>query len=205
MTDNWNQQPQPATNGWGQPLQGGVGTLPPMPPGPPQSGNWFSRHKVLTGLGALVIIGGIGAAAGGSGGTTATQQPDSSSSAFNDSSTPIKPSKVDNTPAKPAKVDGLQADGKSWVFGDWKLSAVKISGTDYINWFKISADVKYLGQDNSGGDKCFNIALDKGDRQVASGMGCASNVTPGKTTRVDFATTDDFVPGPYDVMVTKSW
>lgn len=51
----------------------------------------------------------------------------------------------------------------------------------------------------------LNIALDKGARQVTSGLGCASSVQPGKTASLDFATTDDYVSGPYEITISKTW
>lgn len=62
--------PQPPQNpqNWAgqQPPQGGY-QAPPMPPAPAPKRNWFARHKILTGLIALVVIvGGICAANDGS-------------------------------------------------------------------------------------------------------------------------------------------
>lgn len=198
--------------------------LPPMPPAAKK--NWFARHKVMTGFGALVVVMAIGAAAsGGSGDKTSTV--DSASDTKPATSTAKTETKTDTkseakaetkadtktAPAQDAKpaetvaevVDGLQPDGKSWIYGDWKVSNVKVSKTSGLDWFDIAADVKYLGEDTSGGDKCFDLTLDKGDRQVASSTGCADGIQPGKTASVDFVTTEDFVSGPYDITVSKTW
>ncbi|PWD50739.1 DUF4352 domain-containing protein [Serinibacter arcticus] len=42
--------------------------LPPQPPVEPKRRSWFARHKVLTGLGALVVVGIVAGVAGGGGG-----------------------------------------------------------------------------------------------------------------------------------------
>jgi hypothetical protein len=52
----YGQQPP-----YGQPAQGWA----PPPPAPEKRKNWFARHKVLTGLGALVGISIVGASLGG--------------------------------------------------------------------------------------------------------------------------------------------
>lgn len=63
-------QPQWQQPGYGQAPGSGQPPWQPQPPAPqpPQRGrkSWFARHKILTGLGVLVIIGGIGSAVGGS-------------------------------------------------------------------------------------------------------------------------------------------
>lgn len=215
----WNPQP----NGWSQPQPGFGSNLPPLAPAPEKSGNWFARHKVLTGIGAFVLAVSAISAAGG-GGTkepaTAAEQTKTSVITPAATETTAEP-KVETKTEAPAEeikaeapkvekpvakiVDGLQPGGKSWIYGDWKVSNLKISNTQYLDVFKIVADVKYLGEDTSGGDKCFDISLDKGSRQVASGTGCADSIQPGKTASLEFASFDDFVSGPYDITLNKSW
>ncbi|WP_277212019.1 DUF4352 domain-containing protein [Isoptericola croceus] len=53
--------PPPSSAATGQPPQGWA----PHPPAPEKRKNWFARHKVLTGLGALVGVAIVGAALGG--------------------------------------------------------------------------------------------------------------------------------------------
>lgn len=69
---------QPST--WsGQPPHAG-GPYPPVPPGPaPKKGNWFARHKILTGLFGLIAVIVIGTTA--SAGGQSAPQADSSAAA----------------------------------------------------------------------------------------------------------------------------
>ncbi|MFF2453387.1 DUF4352 domain-containing protein [Isoptericola sp. NPDC058082] len=68
-----SQQPQQyAQQPYGQPQPGqqapqGWSPQPQMPPAPQKRKNWFARHKVLTGLGAVVALVVIIASAGGGG------------------------------------------------------------------------------------------------------------------------------------------
>jgi len=55
----------------GQPGQPGHGAQPPVGPTPPRK-SWFARHKVLTGLGVVVLLAIIGANLGGGGGDEPT-------------------------------------------------------------------------------------------------------------------------------------
>jgi len=64
--------PQDPTQWGGQPPQGGP--YPPVPPGPaPTRKNWFARHKILTGLFAVIaviVVASIATSAGSSGNST---------------------------------------------------------------------------------------------------------------------------------------
>ncbi|MGO1318522.1 MAG: DUF4352 domain-containing protein [Cellulomonadaceae bacterium] len=42
-------------------------TQPPLPPAPEKRRSWFARHKILTGLGGLILVGMIGSAMSGGG------------------------------------------------------------------------------------------------------------------------------------------
>lgn len=61
MTQPWHDPNQPPAVG--QPHPG----APVPPPAPARRRSWFARHKVLTGLGALVVVAGIAGALGGGG------------------------------------------------------------------------------------------------------------------------------------------
>ncbi|KNX38556.1 DUF4352 domain-containing protein [Luteipulveratus halotolerans] len=75
--DNNGQPPvPPSTWGTGQPGEWQPGT-PPAPGGqyvPPQRPGWVARHKVLTGLAGLMVVGGIAAAASGGGSGTGSSE-----------------------------------------------------------------------------------------------------------------------------------
>ncbi len=94
-----NNQP-----GWGPGNPPGGG--PPngyWNPGTPRR-NWFVRHKILTGLGAVLLMGGIGSAVGG-GGSTASPGPSSSAEVSSKSSSP--------TPSASSKAAKSQASTSS--------------------------------------------------------------------------------------------
>lgn len=75
----WGQG-NPLSHG-GNPPQGNWNPPTPTPPPSPQR-NWFVRHKVLTGLGALLVIGvGTTAVNGGNSTSTAGTSPSASSAA----------------------------------------------------------------------------------------------------------------------------
>lgn len=65
-----------------------------------KSGNWFGRHKILTVIGALIVVGIIASAAGGGSKTN-------TSTGSNDS----KQAKTENKPAM-AKIGEVARDGK---------------------------------------------------------------------------------------------
>ncbi|GMA32625.1 DUF4352 domain-containing protein [Litorihabitans aurantiacus] len=87
-----------------QPYATPPGQQPPAPPAPqePRKRSWFARHKILTGLGALVVLGVVGGIAGSGGdddggGTTpsadtpATASADGEEAAPSDATEPAEP------------------------------------------------------------------------------------------------------------------
>lgn len=74
--DPQQYQGQPGQYPQGQYPQGPGGQwqtpMPPAPPAPVKKKSWFARHKILTGIGVLAIIGVIGTAVNGGGDETAT-------------------------------------------------------------------------------------------------------------------------------------
>ncbi len=71
-----------------------------------KGGSWFVKHKVLTLIGALVILGIIGAASSGSKNTTGTSTPASNSSA------PTQKSTTSAQTASMPKINQQANDGK---------------------------------------------------------------------------------------------
>ncbi|XVX20161.1 DUF4352 domain-containing protein [Actinomycetota bacterium] len=98
-----NQPQQPAPQWQGQPQQWQP-TNPPAPPAPaPKQKSWFARHKILTGLLALFLLGGIGSAmGGGDGAATDAASTEASPAASAKASSPAKASAAKST-AAPAK------------------------------------------------------------------------------------------------------
>ncbi|MGA5193611.1 hypothetical protein [Streptomyces exfoliatus] len=59
------------------------------------------------------------------------------------------------------------------------------------------ARVTYTGDNPDGGGNTFTVTVFKGGKDVASLLGSASEVPPGRTVTVDLISTDKFVRGPY--------
>ncbi len=88
----------PAENGRQRYWDGNVWTdryadmeAPPAPPAAPKKKNWFRRHKILTGLGLLILLGIIISAANGGKSSTPTVASSSSSSSAPVAAPPAAP------------------------------------------------------------------------------------------------------------------
>ncbi len=82
-----SNQPHQGPQWHGQPPAAGQAShLPPTPPyvQPAKQRNWFLRHKILTGLGALLLVGGIAAGASGGSKSNDAATADTSSAAVAD-------------------------------------------------------------------------------------------------------------------------
>lgn len=90
--EGWAGQPGiPGQPGFpGQPSQPGAAAFAGQAPGVPPRKSWFARHKILTGLGVIVILAVIGAALGGGGG----DEPEAPA--------PVAGSSASQDPAEPA-------------------------------------------------------------------------------------------------------
>ncbi|MEK7536054.1 MAG: DUF4352 domain-containing protein, partial [Patescibacteria group bacterium] len=85
--------------------------------------NWFARHKVLTVILALIVLGVIGSAAGG--GNKATNSTTSSSSSSNTA-------KSDNKPQM-AKIGGAARDGKfEFVVSSVQCGVASVGDNPYL-------------------------------------------------------------------------
>ncbi|MBD2759428.1 DUF4352 domain-containing protein [Yimella sp. cx-573] len=156
--------PQPQPNQWhGQqpPPYGQGGGLPPAPPyvNQPKQKNWFMRHKVLTGIGALLLIGGIGSALGGGNkGTDAASDTSTSSTSAGESGASAPAQAASSSKAKETKQEkkdpGLNTpvrDGKFEFTVTKVQTGVKTVGDQYLNqqaqgqYVLISVTVKNIG------------------------------------------------------------
>lgn len=150
----WHGQ-QPSPYGQGN-------ALPPTPPyvNAPKKKNWFLRHKVLTGLGALLLIGGIAAATGGGGNTGTDAGASDTSSSQSSGGSPAKAAATSGSSAstnqeKPKDEDpGLNTpvrDGKFEFVVTKVQPGVKQVGDQYLNqqaqgqYVLISVTVKNIG------------------------------------------------------------
>ncbi|MEJ8657783.1 hypothetical protein [Streptomyces sp. MS1.AVA.4] len=127
----------------------------PQRGGPEKKRNWFARHKVLTALGAVVVLVAIGSAAGGgedsSSGSTAAG---SSKGAAQDAAKGTGDSKPkEETKKKAAAIEG---DGDFEVPADIKPGLYRTSGNDGMCYWERAKDSKgevdsILANDNVNG------------------------------------------------------
>jgi len=119
MSEQPNYTPQP---GQWQP------TYPPAPPVKQKS--WFMRHKIITGILGLVVVGGLASALGGGGDTPsgATAEPTAASSPAAEAAAPEEP-KVDaddlGNEANPVTiVEGKAFDVRKFSYAaGWKITS----------------------------------------------------------------------------------
>ena len=172
MSDNPNYQPQP---GQWQP------TNPPAPPVKEQS--WFARHKILTGILGLVVVGGLAGALGGGGDT-----PSAASTEPATASTPAAASAAPEAPAAP-KVDPddvgnetnpvIIVEGKAFDVRKFSYAAGwKVTSSDF------GMELKNLKVTNNRGDRdgaFVQIKYMKGSEVLAT-IDCNSDqILPGQT------------------------
>lgn len=160
-----NQQPQqgPQWHGQQPPAYGQPNHLPPTPPyvQRPQRKNWFLRHKILTGLGALVLVGGIGSAVASGGGGSATTAATSSNSASSEpvGSASTGPSASSSAPSTSSAAPKKKTPGIGTPVRDGKFEftvtkvrqGVKSVGDQYLgkqaqgSFVLVSVTVKNIG------------------------------------------------------------
>lgn len=115
---NQQQHTQPEPHTW-QP------GYPPAPPAPqPKQQSWFARHKILTGLLAIVLLGiVIGAMGGGSEGGTSTANPPA---AVADGQGDAAPAEADAAPAPPAPAPAAATVGTPVRDGNFEFTVTKV-------------------------------------------------------------------------------
>lgn len=133
-----------------QPPEGPDYWAPPALPAPPAPlvaprKNWFARHKIVTGLLALVLLGSVGSALGGGGNTppvaaAVSDQPADADVAPDAAPAPPKAKAVE--PAKPEAKDVAEAKagvGTAVRDGQFEFTVTKVEknvasvGSEYLN------------------------------------------------------------------------
>lgn len=182
MSDSHNYQP-PQPGQW-QPAH------PPAPPVKPQS--WFARHKILTGILALVVLGGLAGALGGGGDTPSDAAPEPTTA-----SSPAAQAKATEPAAKPApkapKVDpddvGNEAnpvtvvEGKAFDVRKFSYAAGwKITSNDFGMELK---NLKVTNNRDKRDSALVTFKFMKGNEVLAS-MDCSSDpILQGQTVTLN--------------------
>lgn len=153
--------------------------------------NWFSRHKFLTGLGALVvlIIIVVIASSSGSDHTTAAVKSGAHTTAAHHGG-------KKHAPASPASSDAFGSRKLPLQDGDWRLDSVQVKD-DGLGDLGATARITYTGSDPDGGTNLFTVTIFKGKKVVGTLDGSANSVPAGSTASVQLISTDKFVGGPY--------
>ena len=135
----------------------------------------------------LIVIGAIASQGDDSNTTAATT---TSTTTGGSASTPAPNNTTNATSSAPAaKSDGKASDG-GWVLESTKFEA---SLGDFGGTARIT------NTEDSTRSGSFTLTLFKGDEQVGTVTGFASDVESGKTVTVQLISTDDYVSGPYRV------
>jgi hypothetical protein len=156
-------------------------------------GNFFTRHKILTGLMAFVaviIVIVIATNIGGSGADNKT-----AGNGGNHAKT-HKSTKAANSGKS---VEGGSAYGTSKLplqNGDWRLDSIQVKN-DGLGDFGATGRITYTGSDTEGGDNIFTVTVFKGTKVVATLTGSANTVKPDTAVTVQFISSDTYVAGPF--------
>ena len=106
----------------------------PAPPAPePARKNWFARHKILTGLLALLLIGIIATATNGGGKTPDTSTPAAGPAASAPAESAQQPAQSEEAAPATAKVGQKVRDGKFEFTVTKVQKGVKSVGDQYVN------------------------------------------------------------------------
>ncbi|GAA4124016.1 hypothetical protein GCM10022415_29740 [Knoellia locipacati] len=176
---------------------------PAYPPAPPvKQRNWFMRHKIITGILGLVVVGTIAGALGGGGDTpsTATAEPTSAASpaAGGASSSPaaapaapkVDPDDVGNEANPVTIVEGKAFDIRKFTYG----AGWKITSNDF------GMEVTNLKVTNNRDDRdgaIVEIKFMNGSEVLAS-VDCTSDqILPGQTVTLS-CISGDKKPKGYD-------
>lgn len=185
----WQGQPGQQGQGqygqYGQP-QGGYQQGPPQggwqQAPQPKKKNWFLRHKILTAILALFLIGGIAAATSGGGGSNGSDTSSSSDSSSSDS-------KSDDTKSDEKKDESakLPAVGTPVRDGKFEFTVTKVErgkaqvGQQYVSenaqgeFTLVHVTVKNIGDQQQGLSDSDQKALDaSGTQYSADSMAGAS-------------------------------
>lgn len=165
----------------------------------PKRKSWFLRHKILTTLLGLFVLGVVVSAAGGGGSTTSTT---TSTSTATDPLTTSSPAATHAAPpaaAPPAPQATTQApapvapvapaapskpNDKGWVLQSYETK------DDGLGDFGGTARI--TNSNNSAKTGTFTLTLARNGAQVASLQGSAQSVAPGKTVTVELISQDKY-------------
>lgn len=130
-----------------------------------KTGNWFKRHKILTGVGALIVIGVIASAAGGGNKTNST-----ASTSNNSQSASSKTS----TTTTLAKIGQPARDGKFEFTVNKQTCGVNSVGDQYVNktaqgqYCVLNITVKNIGNEAQTFDSSNEYVYDASNNKLSA-------------------------------------
>lgn len=169
---------------------------PQQPSGAPQPESnrksWPARHKFLTAIGVIIVLGIIGSATGGgSSEDTANTAVTGSTSDDTASSTPTE--EAATAPEDDATTQAPAAKPAGNVIGNWAiLTKHPKFGEAYGMFDSVKIDVKNIS--DSEDEPWLEIRLTKGNRLVTTFDCIGQTVRPGEVTTLDCSSMDDYAP-----------
>ncbi|KGN36336.1 hypothetical protein [Knoellia subterranea] len=173
---------------------------PTYPPAPPvKEKNWFMRHKILTGILGLVVVGGLAGALGGGGDTpSASSEPTTATSGAPAAATPatapaenaVDPDDAGNEANPVTIVEGKAFDIRKFAYA----AGWKVTSNDF------GMELKNLKVTNNRGERdgaLVQIKYMKGSEVLAT-IDCTSDqILPGQTVTLNCFGTEK-KPSGYD-------
>jgi len=166
----------------------------------PKRKSWFLRHKILTTLLGLLVLGIVISAAGGGGSTTSTttststatdplttSSPAAATHAAPAAAAPPAPQATTQAPAPIAPVTPVvngKPNDKGWVLQSYETK------DDGLGNFGGTARI--TNSNDSAKTATFTLTLARNGVQVASLQGSAESVAPGKTVTVALISQDKY-------------
>jgi len=168
--------------------------------------NWFMRHKILTAILALFVIGIIASAAGAGGDDTpaasdpaTTQTPDGSTASQTPSST-----EPESEPEPEPEVADNSTKGKGpLVWGNWEtVGSIKLTD-DGLNSYGLTFRAKNTG--DSPDEGFFTVTVLKAQDILGTLTCSTSTVQPGAIGTADCFSTDDYTKGWTEITIENAF
>lgn len=203
-SDAGRYPPEGPSAAGGYPPPGPYGPVPPSTPAPAKK-SWFARHKVLTGLGALVLVVVMASALGGGAEEQGASAPPAASAGAGDAAddgatAPEEEAPAEEAPAEPETAPGIGttvADGKFEFVVTQVETGVEQVGDEFLNqaaqgqFVLVHVTVTNIGDEAQYFDGSSQKLLDTAGRTHSADTGAAiylgdsesflNQINPGNT------------------------